>query len=103
MILGLAGCSVSLILEAAMVASFAEAGTNKAGLKMGVAATYMFLLFYTFSFDSAGIVFFSEVFPNYLRAKSMAIVIATIALTDLVYLEVTVTVSGILTLISDGH
>ncbi|KIW16988.1 hypothetical protein PV08_04179 [Exophiala spinifera] len=91
MIVGLAGCCVSLALEAAMVASFAKEGTNKAGLRMGVAAAYMFTLFYTFGFDSAGFVFFSEVYPSHLRARGLAIVIATVALTDLVYLEVTET------------
>lgn len=75
-----------------MVASFGEAGTNHAGLKMGVAAIYMFLLFYTVSFDSAGLVYFSEVFPNHLRAKGMCVVIAFICLVDLIYIEVTAVV-----------
>lgn len=95
LIIGMTGCCVSLIFEAAMVASFAEAGTNKAGLKMGVAATYIFLLFQTFSFDSTAVVLFSEIYPNHLRARGLAIVIATVAITDLVYLEVAETVSPI--------
>jgi len=95
MLIGLTGCCVTLILEAAMVASFAEAGTNHAGLKMGVAAIYIFLLFYTVSFDSAGLVFFSEVFPNHLRAQGLAVVISFIALVDLIYIEVTAKVSRI--------
>jgi len=93
LLIGLAGACISLALEAAMVASFAEAGTNKAGLRMGVGAAYIFTLFYTLAFDSAGFVLFSEIFPNHLRARGMAMVIATIALTDLVYLEVAETVS----------
>jgi MFS family permease len=57
---GVAGCCISLILEAAMVANFAEAGTNKAGLRMGVAAAYIFLMVYSVGIDVAGVVFYSE-------------------------------------------
>ena len=64
---GVAGCCICLILEAAMVASFAEEGTNKAGLRMGVAAAYLFLLIYSIGIDVAGVVFYSELFPNHLR------------------------------------
>ena len=38
-------------------------------------------------------VFYSELFPNHIRAKGLALSIAVIALTDLVYLQVTATVS----------
>jgi hypothetical protein len=87
---------MSLILLAAMVASFGKEATNKAGLRMGVAATYIFLLFYSVGVDVAGYVFYSELFPTQMRTKGLAIVIATIALADLVYLEVTATVSSML-------
>jgi MFS family permease len=93
LVMGVAGCCISLILEAAMVASFAEEATNKAGLRMGVAAAYLFLLVYSIGIDVAGVVFYSELFPNHLRAKGLSLSIAVIALTDLVYLQVTATVS----------
>lgn len=64
---GVAGCCICLILEAAMVASFAEEATNQAGLRMGVAAAYLFLLIYSIGIDVAGVVFYSELFPNHLR------------------------------------
>lgn len=48
---GLVGTCICLILEAAMVASFATEGTNKAGLRMGVAATYLFLFVYSLGID----------------------------------------------------
>ena len=57
---GVGGCCVALILEAAMVATYAEAGTNKAGLRMGVAAAYLFLMVYSIGIDVAGVVFYSE-------------------------------------------
>jgi MFS family permease len=56
LLFGVGGCCVCLILEAAMVANFAEAGTNKAGLRMGVAAAYLFLLVYSIGIDVAGVV-----------------------------------------------
>lgn len=93
LMLGVGGCCVSLILEAAMVASFAEEATNKAGLRMGVAAAYLFLMFYSCGIDVAGVVFYSELFPNQIRAKGISLSIAVIALTDLVYLQATATVS----------
>ncbi|KEF54374.1 uncharacterized protein A1O9_09540 [Exophiala aquamarina CBS 119918] len=91
LVFGLAGCCVSLILEAAMVSSFAEEATNKAGLRMGVAAAYLFLLVYSIGIDVAGVVFYSELFPNHLRAKGLALSIGVIAVTDLVYLQVAAT------------
>lgn len=98
---GMAGCCVCLVIEAAMVAAYAGEGTNKAGLEMGVAATYIFILFQTFSFDSAGLVMLGEIFPNHSRARGLALVIAVVALTDLVYLEVTDTVNDSPTLCSE--
>ncbi|KAK5044557.1 hypothetical protein LTR84_010681 [Exophiala bonariae] len=91
LLLGLGGCCVCLIIEAAMVSSFAEAGTNKAGLQMGVAATYLFLFIYSLGVDVAGIVFYSEIFSNHLRARGLAFTIAALGLTDLLFLQVAAT------------
>lgn len=55
LLFGVSGCCVSLILEAAMVANFAGT-TNKAGLRMGVAAAYLFLMVYSIGIDVAGVV-----------------------------------------------
>lgn len=91
MLTGVSGCCVCLILEAAMVANYAAAGTNKAGLGVGVFAFYAFLAVYSIGIDVAGVVFYSELFPNHIRAKGISLSIATIALTDLVYLQATTT------------
>lgn len=83
-----------VILEAAMVASFAtgpDAGANKAGLGVGVFAFYAFVAIYGFGIDVCGVVWYSEIFPNHIRAKGICLSIATIALTDLVYLQATAT------------
>ena len=65
------------------------AGTNKAGLAVGVAAFYIFLLVYSFGVDVAGVVFYSELFPNHIRSKGVSLCMVSIALTDLVYLQAT--------------
>ena len=91
MIFGVAGCAVCLIIEAAMVAEYADEGTNKAGLAMGVAAFYIFLAVYSVGIDVAGVTFYSELFPNNMRAKGICLSMATIAITDLVYLQATST------------
>lgn len=94
MLTGVFGCCACLIIEAAIIASFATpipAIPNTAALKAGVAAFYVFLLFYGCGIDVAGIVFYSEIFPNHLRAKGVAMSIGVVALTDLVYLQVTAT------------
>lgn len=89
LLLGVGGCCISLILEAAMSAAFAETNSgNKAGLRAGVAFAYLFLAFYSVGIDVAGVVFYSELFPNHVRTKGIALSIATISLTDLVYLQV---------------
>ena len=92
LLIGVGGCCISLILEAAMVATYAETNSgNQAGLQMGVAAAYLFLAVYSVGVDVAGVVFYSELFPNHIRAKGIALSIAVIALTDLVYLQATAT------------
>jgi MFS family permease len=89
LLLGVGGCCISLILEAAMSAAFAETNSgNQAGLRAGVAFAYLFLAFYSVGVDVAGVVFYSELFPNHVRTKGIALSIATISLTDLVYLQV---------------
>jgi hypothetical protein len=78
MLCGVAGCMIMLCVEAAMVAQFAEAGTNKVGLGFGVAAFYVFLIIYSLGVDVAGVVFYSELFPNHIRAKGVALCVMSI-------------------------
>jgi hypothetical protein len=53
--------------------------------------SYLFLAIYSLGIDVAGVVFYGELFPNHLRGKGLALSVATIALTDLVYLQATAT------------
>ncbi|OQV02402.1 hypothetical protein CLAIMM_07606 [Cladophialophora immunda] len=94
MLTGVFGCCACLIIEAALIATFASPipdTPNLPALRAGVAMFYIFLLFYGCGIDVAGVVFYSEIFPNHLRAKGVAMSIAAVALTDLVYLQVTAT------------
>lgn len=72
-----------------MVAQYADEGTNRAGLGVGVAALYVFLLFFALGMDAASWVILSEVFPNFIRAKGYAVAVATKSAINLVYLQVT--------------
>lgn len=87
MIAGLAGCCVCLIIFTAIVAVYATEGTNKAATSAGVAMLYIFLAWYSIGLDSAGTVFYAELFPNHTRSKGLPLAVATIALTDLIWLQ----------------
>lgn len=95
MLTGVFGCCLCLIIETAIIATYASPipvdNPNLPALRAGVAMFYIFLLFYGCGIDVAGVVFYSEIFPNHLRAKGVAMSIAVIALTDLVYLQATAT------------
>lgn len=107
MLFGVGGCCACLIVEAAIVATYADEATNKAALAAGVAMYaphpnvyvkiltfgrfYLFLAVYSMGVDVAGVVFYSELFPNHIRAKGVCLSMATVALTDLVYLQATTT------------
>lgn len=92
MVIGVLGCCGCLIVEAAVNAEFAEgpnAGQNQVGLAFGVVAFYVLLAVYSVGVDVCGVVWYSEIFPGHIRAKGVCFSIAVIALTDLVYLQVT--------------
>jgi MFS family permease len=94
MLMSVIGCCISLIFEAALVASFASPigpVPNENGLRACIAALYAFQALYGFGIDGAGVVFYAEVFPNHLRAKGVSLAIATTALASLAYLQVTAT------------
>lgn len=82
------GCTCCLSLEAAMIAVYAEAGTNKVGLGFALFASYAFSVFYTPGVDCVNAIFLGELFPNHLRAKGVTAALVVYALTDLVYLQV---------------
>ncbi|OAP56471.1 hypothetical protein AYL99_09650 [Fonsecaea erecta] len=86
LISGLTGCACMISVETAMVACYAEAGTNKPGLAVGVAALYLFESCYCFSVDICLFIVSSELFPNHLRSKGVALAIGACNLTNIVLL-----------------
>ncbi|KFZ05695.1 hypothetical protein V501_08116 [Pseudogymnoascus sp. VKM F-4519 (FW-2642)] len=85
-----AGCCLFLIIEAAMLANFASPipeHPNKAGLAMGVAAFYLFLAVFSVGVDVVAFVYYSEIFPNHIRAKGVTICTSAYCLISLVYVE----------------
>ncbi|KAF1981968.1 MFS general substrate transporter [Aulographum hederae CBS 113979] len=95
MTFSLAASCACLIVEAAMIATYASPvpaeNPNYAGLKTGVAAFYIFLAVYSVGVDVCGNVYYSEIFPSHVRSKGVALAQTSLALTDLVYLQATTT------------
>jgi MFS family permease len=87
MFVGYVGCLASLVILVAMVAVYAPSGTNKVGLGFGVTALYLIVIFYCLGVEAVGSVFYSEIFPNNIRAKGVSFTVFVNSLTNLVYLE----------------
>jgi hypothetical protein len=85
---GFGGCIVSLCIVAAMVAEF-QGTTNQAGLGVGVAALFIFLVFFAMGVDAPTYVYMGEIFPSHMRSKGISFAIAIYALIAIVYLQVT--------------
>ncbi|PMD50042.1 general substrate transporter [Hyaloscypha bicolor E] len=79
----------TLVAEAALVASYPPVpGQSQAGLKGALAMIYLYIVFAEFLLDGTQYIYFSEVWPNHLRAKGMTIAMATIALVNIMWLQV---------------
>lgn len=89
LLIGIGGCCICLSLEAAAPAVFTADPTRLSYGKLGVAALYLFNVCYNVGVDVGGNVFYAEAFPNHIRHMGVSITNAVLALTDLVYLEVT--------------
>ncbi|KAH8797951.1 general substrate transporter [Xylogone sp. PMI_703] len=83
---GLTGCMLSVCLETAMIASFADT-TNHAGLSMGVFFSFCFISFYGGGIDVVGYVYCSEIFPTQIRSQGVAWSLFGTFLSTLVYVE----------------
>lgn len=89
MLTGVGGCCFWLIVEACAVKYFTGHPERESLGKLGVAALYLFNVFYNLGVDVGGNVYYAEVFPNHIRSKGVALANLVLALTDLVYLQVT--------------
>ncbi len=85
MLFGFIGCLFSLTVEAIVVALYAGT-TNVAGQNTGVAFIYIFVAFYSSGIDVGTFVFLGEMFPNHIRAKGLALSLATLCATACTYL-----------------
>ncbi len=86
--IGLMGTSIFLILEAALVKNFAGS-TNTSALKAAVAMFFCYVVFYEICLDGTQFVYLGEIFPTHLRAKGMSLGCCSIALMNVMWLQVT--------------
>ena len=70
-----------------MVSLYATSGTNKSGLRAGVAAFFVFEAFYATTVDIVCYLVVSELWPNHLRAKGGALAFVAGAITNLTFLQ----------------
>lgn len=86
MAVGVLGCMVTLIIEAALVANFVPS-TNSAALKAAVAMFFIFQCFYGPCLDGTQFTYLSEIFPSHLRAKGVSLGTAMISLMNIIWLQ----------------
>ncbi|KAK5311755.1 hypothetical protein LTR93_011615 [Exophiala xenobiotica] len=84
--IGLSGCVIAVICEAALVARYRDSG-NKSGLSACVAFLYLFDVAYGFCLDGVTWWYTAEIFPTHLRAHGMTLNMATYALVNIIWLQ----------------
>jgi MFS family permease len=85
MMIGLAGCMVANILEAALQAEYLGT-TNVAGQKAAIFAIFFFILFWSGFLDASQFLYISEIFPMHIRAEGMALGMSALYLADIAVL-----------------
>lgn len=73
-------CLACVFIEAALAATMVP-DDNKAGLRAAVAMIFLFFAFFNTGVDCSMYAYVSEIFPNHLRMRGMAIAVASINLT----------------------
>ncbi|KAK5115049.1 hypothetical protein LTR62_001746 [Meristemomyces frigidus] len=86
---GVLGCMATLIVEAALVATFVEKAevTNTSALLACVAMFFVFQIFYGICLDGTQFSYLGEVFPTHIRAKGICLGVATISFMNIVWLQ----------------
>lgn len=87
LLLGLGGCTLSIICYTAMVAQFSGT-SNRVGNGFGVFFLFLFVTFYGSSLDATSYVYTAEIFPTHIRAQGMGISIFSQFSSTLVYTQV---------------
>lgn len=85
MLIGLAGCLVSNIFEAALQAEYLVS-SNKAGQRAAVFFIFLFAIFWSSFLDASQYLYISEIFPTHIRAEGMALGMSGVYLADIVLL-----------------
>ncbi|KAK4892734.1 hypothetical protein LTR27_008833 [Elasticomyces elasticus] len=86
MAFGVLGCMSTLIVEAALVATYL--GTdNKSALLACVAMFFVFQVFYALCLDGTQFSYLGEVFPTHIRAKGICLGVAMISLMNIIWLQ----------------
>lgn len=86
---GTAMVTSCLTVEAALVANFPVGpDQNNTALRAAAAMTFCYIAFAQLFLDGTQYVYFAELFPNHLRAKGMTIGMASIALMNVMWLQV---------------
>lgn len=83
---GILGCMVTLIIEAALVANFVPSD-NSAALRAAVAMFFIFQIPYGFCLDGTQFAYLGELFPTHLRAKGVSLGVAMISFTNIIWLQ----------------
>jgi MFS family permease len=84
---GLCGCTVMMIFETAMVATYAGT-TNRAGNAAGVLFLFLYVTFYGGCLDASSYVYCSEIFPTGVRAQGLGTSIMGLFGSTLLYTQV---------------
>ncbi|KAH8690341.1 general substrate transporter, partial [Talaromyces proteolyticus] len=84
---GLIGCISVMIVETALVASYAST-SNKGGNAAAILFLFLFIMFYGGTQDASSYVYCSEIFPTRVRAHGLGICIAGLFATALLYTQV---------------
>ena len=85
LLIGLAGCMIANIFEAALQAEFLG-GTNKAGQRAAIFFIFLFVLFWSSFLDASQFLYLSEIFPMHIRAEGMALGMSALYLADIIVL-----------------
>jgi hypothetical protein len=83
---GILGCMLTLIIEAALVANFVPSNNNSA-LLAAVAMFFVFQIPYGFCLDGTQFAYLGELFPTHLRAKGVSLGVAMISFTNIIWLQ----------------
>lgn len=88
MAFGVLGCMATLIVEAALVASYPPATTNnQSALQACVAMFFIYQIFYGACLDGTQFSYLGELFPTHLRAKGVCLGVSVISLMNIIWLQ----------------